>query len=294
MERGSRKLNEECSKLKGIILAGGSGTRLYPSTQVISKQLLPIYNKPMIYYPLSILMHSDIKEILIISTPQDIGLFKKLLKKGNQFGIKISYAVQKKPNGLAEALIIGEKFLNNESCCLILGDNIFYGPDLNLDFKSLEAGAKIFLYQVSDPERYGVVELGKNKSIKKIVEKPKNPKSNLAVTGLYVYDNKASKYAKKLRPSKRGEKEITDLNNIYLKHGKLRYEKLPKGFAWLDTGTHNSLIEASSFIQTIENRQGIQVACLEEIALKKKWINKIQVKKNINKFVNSEYYNKIL
>jgi len=262
--------------MKGIILAGGSGTRLHPVTRMISKQLLPVYDKPMIYYPLSILMLAGIKEILIISTVQDIGRFEELLGDGSFLGIDISYATQVSPNGLAEAFIIGEKFIGYDRVCLILGDNIFYGPGLTPRLEEAVKktdGATIFGYQVKDPERFGVVEFDANHNAISIEEKPTNPKSNYAVTGLYFYDNDVIEIAKNVQPSERGEIEITSINQEYLKRKKLRVELLGRGYAWLDTGTHKSLAQASLYIQNIEERQGYKVACIEEIAHYKGWIN---------------------
>lgn len=286
-------------KYKGIILAGGSGTRLYPATHVISKQLLPVYDKPMIYYSLSVLMLAEIKDVLIISTKHDISRFEQLLGNGSQFGINIEYAVQDQPNGLAEAFLIGEEFLNGSSACLILGDNIFYGSGMTQILKSAQtgSGATVFAYHVSDPERYGVVEFDHNKVAISLEEKPQSPRSEYAVTGLYFYDENVVKYAKLIKPSKRGELEITDLNKIYLANGKLNVITLQRGFAWLDTGTHNSLLEASNFIQTIEERQGIKIACLEEIAIHKGFISKEQVRevaKDMGKSTYAEYLRKIV
>jgi len=262
---------------KGIVLAGGSGTRLYPSTISISKQIIPIYDKPMIYYPLSTLMEAGIKDILIISSPDDINGFKKLLQSGARFGVNIEYAVQKNPDGLAQAFIIGEEFLNGHPSCLILGDNIFHGAGLSSLLREASAdveNSSIFSYQVADPKRFGVIEFDKDDNIISIQEKPKTPPSNYAVTGLYFYDENASKYSKELSPSSRGELEITDLNSIYLKLNKLKAYKLSKGYAWLDTGTPESLLDASNFVSTIEKRQGSKICCPEEIALKNNWISK--------------------
>lgn len=262
--------------MKGIILAGGSGTRLYPATTVVCKQLLPVYDKPMIYYPLSTLLLADIRDILIITTPDDSALFQKLLGTGEKLGIKISYAVQHHPRGLAEALIIAENFIDNQPVTLILGDNIFYGDSLGSKIKTAFAentGATVFAYLVSDPERYGVVEFAENFKVLSLEEKPEKPRSKYAVPGLYIYDNHAVEIAKNITPSARGELEITDVNRKYLEASKLRAMPLGRGFAWLDTGTYDSLVEASQFVQTIEKRQGFKIACLEEIAYRKGWIS---------------------
>lgn len=278
--------------MKGIILAGGSGTRLNPATLSISKQILPIYDKPMIYYPLSVLMLSNIRDILIISTPRDIIHFESLFGDGSQLGLNISYKIQPSPDGLAQAFILGEEFIGDDNVCLILGDNIYYGHGLTSKLEKaseLKSGATIFGYYVQDPERYGVAEFDENKNVISIVEKPANPKSNYAVTGLYYYDNDVIKIAKSIKPSARGELEITSVNQAYLERGDLNMELLGRGVAWLDTGTHTSLLEASNFIQTIEKRQGLKVACLEEIAYKKKWISKEQVLKTADSMKNSDY-----
>ncbi|NSW45557.1 MAG: glucose-1-phosphate thymidylyltransferase RfbA [Bacteroidales bacterium] len=278
--------------MKGIILAGGSGTRLYPITISISKQIVPIYDKPMIYYPLSVLMMAGIKEILIISTPKDISLYENLFHDGSHLGLKISYAIQPSPDGLAQAFIIGEEFIGNSEVCMILGDNIFYGYGLRKMLKeaaSLKQGATVFGYYVKDPERYGVAEFDKEGKVISIEEKPKNPKSNFAITGLYFYDNTVVEKAKTLKPSARGELEITDLNRLYLNENKLNVKLLSRGMAWLDTGTHESLLLASNFIATIEQRQGLKVACIEEIAYREGFIDKQQLISLASMFRNNPY-----
>ncbi len=278
--------------MKGIILAGGSGTRLYPLTKIFSKQLLPIYDKPMIFYPLSTLMLAGVRDILIISTPQDIGKFNALIGNGDDYGIKISYEAQEYPNGLAEAFIIGEKFIGNQKCVLILGDNLFFGANLKNFLKKAvnnKNGATIFAYPVKDPNRYGIVEFNKKNEVISIEEKPKYPKSIFAVTGLYFYDNKVIDFSKKLKPSSRGELEITDINIEYMKIKELKVLLLGRGMTWLDTGTHESLLEASQFVNIIEKRQGLKIACLEEIAFRNKFISESHLKSRAKLFKNSEY-----
>ena len=285
--------------MKGIVLAGGSGTRLYPTTMGISKQLLPVYDKPMIYYPISVLMLAGIREILIISTPQDLPSFKKILGDGAQFGVRFEYKEQPNPDGLAQAFILGEEFIGKDSVALVLGDNIFYGAGfsgmLKNAVKKAESGlSTIFGYPVKDPERFGVVEFDNEGKVLSIEEKPMVPKSNYAVTGLYFYDNKVVEYAKSLKPSKRNELEITDLNKIYLEQNKLSIDILGRGFAWLDTGTHKSLMQAAQYVETIEENQGIKIACLEEIAYRMGFLDKATITKNAEKYMHNEYYNYVL
>lgn len=278
--------------MKGIVLAGGSGTRLYPLTKVTSKQLLPVYDKPMIYYPLSVLMRAGIKDILIISTPEDTPRFEALLQDGSAFGINLSYAVQPSPDGLAQAFIIGEKFINGDACSMVLGDNIFYGHGLDERLKlaaKREDGATVFGYYVEDPERFGIVEFDKNKRAISIEEKPEHPKSNYCVTGLYFYDKNVVDYAKSIKPSKRGELEITDLNRIYLEKGNLNVELLGRGYTWLDTGTHESLVEATNFVHTVETHEHRKIACLEEIAYVNGWITKDKMEEAARMYSKNEY-----
>ena len=283
--------------MKGIILAGGAGTRLYPSTMAVSKQLLPIYDKPMIYHPISVLMLAGIKDIMIISTPSDLPNFQHLLGDGSQWGINFQYKEQPSPDGIAQAFILGREFIGDDSVALILGDNIFFGPKFSGQLKFVAkcinkiGGATIFGYAVRDPERFGIVSFDENGKAETLEEKPKNPKSNIAVTGLYFYDNTVVEKVKELKPSARGELEITDLNKLYLNEKKLSVIKLGRGFAWLDTGTHDSLLKASQYVQTVEENQGIKIACLEEVAYRMKYISKEMLQKQVEKYKNNEYYN---
>jgi glucose-1-phosphate thymidylyltransferase len=290
--RTSSNEEKEDQKMKGIILAGGSGTRLYPLTISVSKQMLPIYDKPMIYYPLSILMLAGIREILIITTPEDQLAFRTLLGDGQKWGLFLSYAVQPKPEGLAQAFIIGKNFIGSDNCCLILGDNIFYGHGLSeilIESSTLKDGATVFGYYVNDPERYGVVAFDESGLAKSIVEKPSKPESNWAVTGLYFYDNEVISIAESIKPSDRGELEITDVNRVYLEHNSLKVQQLGRGFTWLDTGTHESLLQASEFVRTVEDRQGLKIACLEEIAFKRGFIDAAQVSELAEPLLKSGY-----
>lgn len=282
--------------MKGIVLAGGSGTRLYPSTMAVSKQLLPVYDKPMIYYPISVLMLAGIRDILIISTPHDLPNFEKVLGDGSCFGVNFSYKVQPSPDGLAQAFILGEEFIGNDDVALILGDNIFYGPGFSGMLNNAKHNAAknkiatIFSYHVKNPERFGVVEFDKDGKAISIEEKPEKPKSSHAATGLYFYDNKVIEYAKSLKPSKRGELEITDLNRIYLEEGRLNVQPLGRGFAWLDTGTHKSLLRAGQYVETIEENQGIKIACLEEVAFRMGFLSKEEIYDNAKQYKNNEYF----
>ena len=277
---------------KGIILAGGSGTRLYPLTQVVSKQLMPLYDKPMVYYPLSTLLLASIRDIFVITTPQDQSLFQQLLKDGSQWGVNITYGIQASPDGLAQAFVIGKDFIGNEGCCLILGDNVFYGtelPDLMETAQKRKKGATVFGYWVKDPQNYGVAEFDDNDKVIGVEEKPATPKSNYAITGLYFYDNQVVDIAGAIKPSARGELEITDVNRVYLQQSQLSVERMSRGFAWLDTGSHNSLLDASNFIETIQKRQGLMVCCPEEIAFSKGWISSDDVAKLAHTLKKNEY-----
>ena len=278
--------------MKGIILAGGSGTRLYPSTMVVCKQLLPVYDKPMIYYPLSTLMLAGIRDILIISTPEDLPRFEELLGDGSDLGLSLNYKIQEAPNGLAEAFILGKDFIGSDSVCLVLGDNIFYGhglPEMLIQAAEQKKGARVFGYNVADPERYGVVEFDGEKRVLSLEEKPENPKSNYAVVGLYFYDNRVVEMAENLAPSARGELEITDLNRLYLDKGELSVTLMGRGFAWLDTGTHNSLADATQYVKAIEDRQNLKISCIEEIAYRKNFIDKAALRKLAEKYKKSTY-----
>ena len=278
--------------MKGIVLAGGSGTRLYPVTHALSKQLLPVYDKPMVYYPLSVLMLAKIEDILIITTPEDVDRFRQLLGDGSQWGIRLSYAVQPKPEGLAQAFLLGKDFLAGEGCCLVLGDNIFFGHDLPRILERAAArdhGASVFAYPVSDPERYGVVEFNAQGQVVSVEEKPQHPRSNYAITGIYFYDKQIVSVAEQIKPSPRGELEITDVNRVYMERGELNVELLSRGFAWFDTGTHDSLLEAANFIHTIEHRQGLKIACPEEIAYRQGWISAAQLEATAARIGKSSY-----
>jgi glucose-1-phosphate thymidylyltransferase len=278
--------------MKGILLAGGTGSRLFPTTMAVSKQLLPVYDKPVVYYPLSVLMMAGISEVLIISTPRDLPMIEELLGTGEQFGLRLEYAEQERPRGIAEAFLVGEDFIKGDSCCLILGDNIFYGGQLQKllkDAAKIQKGAQVFAYHVHDPERYGVVEIDENDKALSLVEKPQQPKSNWAVTGLYFYDSQVVDFAKNLKPSARGELEITDINKKYLEAGQLTVSRMGRGTAWLDAGTPDSLLISSQFVQTIQQRQGLKIACLEEVALNNGFIDKKKIELQAEKLSNSEY-----